>query len=239
MRSCSKITPNSRKGCGATDLGSAPGGIRTPNLLIRIAVAVSVGTPRVLLDRSHCRCGWLGCCVSCDSVGWCVVAGDYGGLFVTGRDADRDEQFPAGSGCSGGGRSGRLADLSSRQRAVRCCPANVFRRRRAGRRVARRAGRGGVRPTPGDRAPGDRGHGERLRVCPVRPRWAQVVWSVSLGQPMPGADGWTGRPRIPRSEDPARSLIIGPTPGQNPSASTGAWPHGVQRLGYCSRSLPC
>jgi len=67
----------------------------------------------------------------------------------------------------------------------------------------------------------------------------QVVWSVSLGQPMPGADGWTGRPRIPRSEVPARSLIIGATPGQNPSASTGAWPHGVQRLGYCSRSLPC
>jgi len=26
----------------------------------------------------------------------------------------------------------------------------------------------------------------------------QVVWSVSLGQPMLGADGWTGRPRIPR-----------------------------------------
>ena len=67
----------------------------------------------------------------------------------------------------------------------------------------------------------------------------QVVWSVSLFQPMPGADGWTGRPRIPRSEVPARSLIIGPTPGQNPSASTGAWPHGVQRLGYCSRSMPC
>jgi len=102
-----------------------------------------------------------------------------------------------------------------------------------------RAGRGGVRPTPGDREPGDRGHGERLRVCPVRPRWAQVVSSVSLGQPMPGADGWTGRPRIPRGEVPARSLIIGATPGQNPSASTGAWPHGVQRLGYCSRSLPC
>jgi hypothetical protein len=35
MRSCTKITPNSRNCCGATDLGSAPGGIRTPNLLIR------------------------------------------------------------------------------------------------------------------------------------------------------------------------------------------------------------
>ena len=30
MRSCTKITRNSRNGCGATDLGSAPGGIRTP-----------------------------------------------------------------------------------------------------------------------------------------------------------------------------------------------------------------
>ena len=148
----------------------------------------------------------------------------------------RSERFPGGSGSSGGRRSGQLADLSSRQRAVRCCAADVSRRERAGRRVACRAGRGGVRPTPGDREPGDRGHGERQRVCPVR---GQVVWSVWLGQPMPGADGWTGRPRIPRSEVPARSLVIGPTPGQYPSASTGAWPHGVQRLGHCSGSLPC
>ena len=92
----------------------------------------SVGRPRYCwtfhLDRSHCGCGRQGCCVSGDCAGWCAVAGDCGGLFAPGRDADRDEQFPAGSGCSGDGRSGRLADLSSRHRAVRCCPADVSRR---------------------------------------------------------------------------------------------------------------
>lgn len=141
---------------------------------------------------------------------------------------------PARLVSSGRGRSRRLVDQPSPQRAVRCCPADVS----SAVVWACRAGRSGVRATLviGNQVIAAT---ENDSVYALSALDGQVVWSVSLGQPMPGADGWTGRPRIPRSEVPARSLVIGPTPGQYPSASTGAWPHGVQRLGYCSRSLPC
>ena len=150
----------------------------------------------------------------------------------------RSERFPGGSGSSGGRRSGQLADLSSRQRAVRCCAADVSVGSALG--VGWRAELdGAVYGQPlviGNQVIAAT---ENDSVYALSALDGQVVWSVSLGQPMPGADGWTGRPRIPRSEVPARSLVIGPTPGQYPSASTGAWPHGVQRLGHCSGSLPC
>jgi hypothetical protein len=74
-------------------------------------------------------------CLSGDCAGWCAVAGDCGGLIVAGRDADRYEQFSAGSGCSGRGRSRPIGRPSLRQRAVWCCATDVCRRQRDGRGV--------------------------------------------------------------------------------------------------------
>ena len=59
MRSCTEIIRNDRKSCGATDLGSAPGGIRTPNLLIQAVILPfrrrHAGAVERLIDGSASR----------------------------------------------------------------------------------------------------------------------------------------------------------------------------------------
>ena len=73
---------------------------------------------------------------------------------------------PARRVSSGRGRSRRLVDQPSPQRAVRCRPADVSVRSGLGMPSWTERCTG----NPGDREPSDRRHGERHRLCPVLPR---------------------------------------------------------------------